>query len=389
MPSKQLPASIRYLKVRLRILQRPSVWISSAVVLGAIVLLAETWKHPEWFANDSQPSVNQPSANSADTNLPTRPNPAPLDPFSSVDQPQFGTAEDAADPLSALSSTGLSDSSETDRSNAPLLLSPGRLPTARSSSSPSVPDPFASLRTRSSASSTNNSESNTAERRTTSSLDSGFPSGSQSNNSQNPLGSTSQSSGNQSTTSFGTNPLESAIERHNSPSSIQSAPSPQSGLAAPTSTPEATTASPELPTPTAPGTGQSTFVQPQVQPQPIPGQPSYGQTQPQPQFVPQTAPAPGTTGYTVPPAFRTNANTPAGPSFGNYNNQSNYSPSGVPSTVSPSTVSPSSPQSGLPSTAQPQFQASPAQPTPAPFSVPRAAPGQSIGGGRINSFSNP
>lgn len=386
MPSKQLPASIRSLKVRLRILQRPSVWVSSAVLLGAIVLLAETWKHPEWFANDNQPSVDQPSANSADTDSPTRPNPAPLDPFASVDQPQFGTAEDAEDPLSALSSRGLSNSSETDRLDSPLLLPPNRFPAARSSSSPSVPDPFASLRTRSSASSGNTSESNATENSAASSFGNGFSSGSQFNDSQNPFGSASQSSGNQSPNSAGINPLESAIERHNSPASVQSTPFPQSGLASPNSNLDSTTTSPELPTPTAPGIGQSTSVQPTfVQPQPIPGQPSYGQTQPQPQFLPQTAPAPGTTGYTLPPAFRTNANTPAGPSFGNYNNQSNYNPSGVPSIGSPST-----PQSGVPSsTAQPQFQASPSQPTPAPFSVPRAAPGQAIGGGRINSFSNP
>lgn len=370
MPSKQLPASIRSLRAQLRVLQRPSVWASAAVLLGTIVLLQETWKHPERFATPDQPSVSGFSASDlGDAEAPTRP--APLDPLSSVEEPQFGSAQGTRELPS--SSSGLTDANGADRLPSPLLL-PNR-PSARSSSSPSIPDPFASIRTNSSAAGSNSGSSTGIG--TPRSFSSGSDNGSQSSFVPE------NSSGDQSDNALGSTSLDSATDR----SSTQSQPtlSTLPGLSSPdpntTGINESTT-SQTPPTSSVPTSsiGQPTF----TQPQPIPGQPSYGQTQPQPQFLPQTSPAPGTTGYTMPPAFRTNDNTSAGRSFGNYSNSygnnSSNSSSGVPSTVSPSTTQPGTANP----TVQPQ-----AQPQAAPFSIPRAVPGQSIGGGEINTFSNP
>lgn len=382
MPSKQLPASIRYLKARLQILQRPAVWVSASVLLVAIVFLAETWKHPERFAAPNPPSSNRltsdSESDSESAEAPVRP--APLDPFSSVEENLFGTAAQNSEAQpSPFSAEDFANSSQSDRLPSPLLLP--RPSTSRSSSSSSVPDPFASVRPDPDSASrslpNSGSEGNTTNPYSSSGTASSL---------QNPF-----SADNPSDEPSGTNPLQSAIDRSRSPASAQSSPSPSSfNSFSPDANSTGMTESPELQTPAAPlpgqGSGQSSF----VQPQPLPGQPSYGQTQPQPQFIPQTSPAPGTTGYTMPPAFRTNANTPAGPSFGNYNNpynnnSYNNNPSGVPSTVSPSTTQPATTSPTVqPQVSQPQPQAS-----PAPFSIPRAVPGRSIGGGQINTFSNP
>lgn len=371
MPSKQLPASIRYLKARLQILQRPAVWVSASVLLVAIVFLAETWKHPERLTTPNTPSFNSLSpADSESAETPVRP--APLDPFSSVDEPPFSAMPGDAT-TSPFAAGDFTRSSQTDRLPSPLLLP--RPSTPRSPASSSVPDPFAAIRANrdsASPSSTRGSEGSTTNP---------YSSSGTASSPQNPF-----SASDPADEPSSPNPLQSAIDRSRSPASAQSSPSPASSFNSfsPDANSTGMTESPELQTPAAPlpgqGSGQSSF----VQTQPLPGQPSYGQTQPQPQFIPQTSPAPGTTGYTLPPAFRTNANTPAGPSFGNYNNSYNHS-SGVPSTVFPSTTQPTTTSPTVqPQVSQPQPQAS-----PAPFSIPRTVPGRSIGGGQINTFSNP
>jgi hypothetical protein len=119
-------------------------------------------------------------------------------------------------------------------------------------------------------------------------------------------------------------------------------------------------------------------------------QPSGYQAGYQP-YVPQTSPAAGTTGYTVPPAFRTTTNTsgfgaapssavpiaPAQPAPAAYGNPPSYDASGSTSDY----------RSPRPSFSTPSDSA--AQSQPAPFSVPRTPPGRYIGGGQINTFSNP
>lgn len=383
MPSKQLPASIRYLKARLQILQRPAVWVSASVLLLAIVFLAETWKHPERFAAPNLPSSNRSTSDSESgsesAEAPVRP--APLDPFSSVEENPFGTAAQNSEAQPPFS-TEDANSGQSDRLPSPLLLP---RPSASRSSSSSVPDPFAAVRT--APDSTPDSAPDSASR--------SLPSSGSEESTTNPYSTGTSApqnpfADNPSDASSSPNPLQSAIDRSRSSPPAQPSPSssPFNSFSSDTDS-TGMTQSPELQTPAAlPGqvSGQSSF----VQPQPLPGQPSYGQTQPQPQFIPQTSPAPGTTGYTMPPAFRTNANTPAGPSFGNYNNSYNNNsynnnPSGVPSTVLPSTTQPTTSNPTVqPQVSQPQPQAS-----PDPFSIPRAVPGRSIGGGQINTFSNP
>ncbi|MCY7283921.1 MAG: hypothetical protein LH679_10875, partial [Cyanobacteria bacterium CAN_BIN43] len=116
------------------------------------------------------------------------------------------------------------------------------------------------------------------------------------------------------------------------------------------------------------------------------------QNLPSPQFTPQLSPFPGTTGYTLPPTLRPSL-TSVGSSF------SGGSLQPIPGQIAPQTA-PTVPRQfyddGQPSypngqAAYPRVQSSSvsASPTPAPFSVPHAAPGRSIGGGQINTFSNP
>lgn len=107
--------------------------------------------------------------------------------------------------------------------------------------------------------------------------------------------------------------------------------------------------------------------------------------------TPQMSPPPGTTGYTPPPSF-----TPTTPGSG----ASNLAPttgSGIPGLGSAGNLDLSAPQvdasagfqtpSGTPSGSQPSAATPPAT-SPSPFSVP-GPPGSYIGGGYINTFSNP
>jgi len=119
-------------------------------------------------------------------------------------------------------------------------------------------------------------------------------------------------------------------------------------------------------------------------------------------YVPRTSPPTGSTGYTVPPAFRTPANSRSDDTSG----FSGFSrPQPIPGFTSTPTgqltgVSPAygqnggayssggqsqSPQSQSPQSQSPSYQS----PQLSPFSVPRTTPGRSIGGGQINTFSNP
>jgi hypothetical protein len=397
MPANQLPASIRALKARLKILQRPTVWGSASVLLVAIVLLAKTWNPPQQFAAPEPPEdgfaiTNPDSIDPESENTPTRL--TPLDPFSASDEPLFGGgAEDVQTsdaPQLPFPTSSSTESAGGDSMVSPLLL-PSRSSASRRSSSPSLPDPFASIRSNNGAAGTGSSQAGEASQN---------PFNRSRNDSDSSSTLQSPFSANEQPVPSRANPLQSALDRQAAPTSTQPSfaqpsSSTQSGSpslgenSAPITGPVTggttggMSGTPALQPSTPALSGQSTF----VQPQPLPGQPSYGQTQPQPQFVPQTSPAPGSTGYTVPPAFRTNANTPAGRSFGPTPGTS-YNPasgSGVPVTGFSSTPQPGAYSPiGQPQSNQPQPQTS-----PAPFSVPRTAPGQSIGGGQINTFSNP
>lgn len=343
--SKQLPASVRYLKARLKVLERPMVWGSASVLLLAIVLLAEYWSAPERFVGlgDRQPSLEETESSEALPQL------APLDPLSSVDDPLI-------DPLSELSPEQLSQLSPETASNLEALNSPSLPPLAPSSLPPSATNQFTNPPTPSSAAPQSNSDQSALDipnapplpGLTDTPLLSGFSSGFSSAPETNADAATPQNEI--------SNPLQTAIEQQRTPTS-QATPAPTNSFSNNYSTPNYSTP----PTTSSEESGGFSSSSPSEQfyttPQPLPGQPSLNQTTPPPQYVPQTSPYPGTTGYTQPPAFRTP--TPPTP-----NSTQSLSPI---RSVSPS------PQSDVST----------------PFSVPRTAPGQFIGGGEINTFSNP
>lgn len=350
---KPLPASVRYLKARLKILKRPSVWLSSAMFMVALALLVEYWNHPHLFEasqlDDRRLIEAEPSASEPATLM-------PLDPYSSVDEPAFGDTtpdttsdttsdttplpSDETNPATQLSFLfNASNSLDAPQDLEALLLNPLFTSTStRSRTNPSSQIEWVSPRLP-------NSDSPDLE----------IPS----------LDATASESTNQLIDAQPSiHPLQAAIER-NKPST-NSQPTDSAQFSQPVNS---------LPSQTDVGVGDRVeqsapfpFPQPanSVQVQPLPGQPSHLQTQPYPQFLPQTSPSPGTTGYTLPPALRT--------------------PVGVESIDTHSTgyrqpaVPPAQP-------ALPPLNAAPEQ--PAPFSVPRAVPGRSIGGGEINTFSNP
>ncbi|MBW4661241.1 MAG: hypothetical protein KME15_21400 [Drouetiella hepatica Uher 2000/2452] len=112
-------------------------------------------------------------------------------------------------------------------------------------------------------------------------------------------------------------------------------------------------------------------------------------------YVPRTSPPPGSTGYTLPPAFRTPSNSGLNDAS-DFNNFSRPQPlPGFTSTqprqsigsqmTGSQTAGSQVPQYQLPQYQLPQYLSPPND----PFSVPRTTPGRSIGGGQINTFSNP
>ncbi len=110
-------------------------------------------------------------------------------------------------------------------------------------------------------------------------------------------------------------------------------------------------------------------------------------------YVPRTSPPSGSTGYTLPPAFRTPANNESNDASG-FSNFSRPQPlPGFTSTQPRQSMGSSSTGSQIPQSSQyqtPQYQSPQYQsPQNDPFSVPRTTPGRSIGGGQINTFSNP
>jgi hypothetical protein len=137
-----------------------------------------------------------------------------------------------------------------------------------------------------------------------------------------------------------------------------------------------------------------------------------GEPQFQP-YMPRTSPPPGSTGYTLPPSFRTSGDSTSsfsesGSGFSNFSRpQPLPGYDSAPRTTQP--MLPSGQRYSSPGQSQgfgtssgsgfggytPQSQVIQPQVTqpqvtqPAPFSVPRTPPGQAIGGGQINTFSNP
>lgn len=369
---KPLPASLRHLKAKLKILRRPSVLGSISILLLAAWFLGDYWQQSLNQARTVKTQDHARSSLPSDSAL----QPDPLDPLSSVEDPLSGEipvlpassalespqpSDQPLDPsLTSLSKTNPSRSTQGQRSS--LWQSPfsGDRPSAGSASS----NPFSSE----------------VPEITAFPRSSPTPGGSSWTSDHAELGTAASG--------VSTNPLQSALDRH-----ATSEPS-RTGIPQP-----ASPASPASPLPGTSVTGSSTSsFNPTTpgqfyMPQPLPGQPAAIQTLVQPQYVPQTSPAAGTTGYTLPPSFQApNAGTTTTP-YTPYSTTPS-SPLGqsiVPrqpnSVTTPTNLGSTYPATAYPATAQPQFTTP--QLSPAPFSVPRRAPGQSIGGGQINTFSNP
>lgn len=361
---KQPPASIRYLKARLHILKRPQVWATASGLALSVFLVGVYLVNSQQYtsSNDLDAATDSfnPSGNLPSQNL------------SASNSELFETLPDLSTVPTQTSLDSQSLKSDNSRSplfqefllDQPSIAAQNNKPGRSQSSSFSTSSSFEAQRDRPSASRIPSFSS-------PESPSSGFP------------GSTFSSPANHSATSSlngspTVNPLQSALDRY-SPNSRQSQFSPAS-----------------LSQPSVDNSSRGSGLSPTEDSvrQDTGGQQSSPQGFSSPQFAPQLSPFPGTTGYTLPPTLRTS--TPStSPSF-----NSNLQP--IPGQITPQTAPTAPGQSydyGQPSypsasqtTAYPNAQPSLApysQPMPSPFSVPRAVPGRSIGGGQINTFSNP
>lgn len=366
-PLNHSPASVRYLKARLRILKRPAVWGSAAILLLTLFSVYTFLRQPDWLTVSESERVSPEAENATDE----------------VDPNALPPEEDSAigmdiDSLSVLRNeiSNFDEEAEID------LLAPPSRPTEGEEGEAAAP------------------------RQTGSPLLSGAPQSSQSSpfssayaQSDQPLSlnlfnapnllsgnsaatdSTSAGSANSSlglgTASQATpsaNPLRAAVEQYANSANQPNAQTQAQAQPAETS-------------------GDSRR-QPAVTPTYLPPQ-SLGQ------YAPQTSPAPGTTGYTIPPSLIYGRNN----TYTNPTSPTSVSPQAVPGLpqapqVLPQTI-PAQPGIGqpvqtpygggtaggtpVPNVQQPQV----VQPPPQPFSVPRTSAGYSIGGREIESFSNP
>jgi hypothetical protein len=370
-PLNHSPASVRYLKARLRILKRPAVWGSAAILLLTLFSVYTFLRQPDWLTVSESERVSPETENATDE----------------VDPNALPPEEDSAigmdiDSLSVLRNeiSNFDEEAEID------LLAPPSRPTEGEEGE------------------------STALRQTGSPLLSGAPQSSQSSpfssayaqsgqplslnlfNAPNLLAGSSAAT--DSTSAGAANPglgLGTASQA-TPPASPLRAAVEQYANSANQSTAQAQTQAQAQPTETASGDSRR---QPAATPTYLPPQ-SLGQ------YAPQTSPAPGTTGYTIPPSLiygRNNTYTnPASP-----NSVSPQAVPGLPQApqVLPQTI-PAQPGIGqpaqtpygggtaggtspVPNVQQPQV----VQPQPQPFSVPRTSAGYSIGGREIESFSNP
>jgi hypothetical protein len=359
---KQTPASIRYLKARLSILKRPTFWAATSGLVLSVFLVGEYLSNPQQYTGSDDPEAatippNQnplgalppqttPASNSEIyealpelSNIPTQ---------TSSDPESAGSAGDRSPLLQEflLGRSALAQKAKPGRSSQTSLFStPSSTGTRRDRPAetklpslypPASPSPFPSSIER------NTTVGSTPINPLQSALDRYSPTRSQPQASPNRSFSSSNSFGN----SAGLGAADPA-----SPSNTN-----------PLSQPEAPRALPS-----------SQFSSPQFSSSP---------------YTPQISPSPGTTGYTLPPTLR----TPSAPSSSN-----NFQP--IPGQITPS-VAPAVPGQSQPSDSgqidysdslplpTPSPQSAPPNPT-SPYSVPRPVPGRSIGGGQINTFSNP
>ncbi|MGJ3254337.1 MAG: hypothetical protein ACFE0J_24860 [Elainellaceae cyanobacterium] len=276
----QFPTSIRYLKARLQFIKRPMFWGASVVLVLATFFIAEYWTHPEWFQvdqSDRTPFNDGPSEEAAnqDTSNDLPP----------VEDNAIGADIDSLpllfDEIQGFDQDGTSDDGLAQAPDDPsslfseqLLSAPGSLESdaedAREGDR-SLLNPFASGGARNDLPSSANF-SNAVPSNNSPSLASPSSSALPSFGSLSSPASETASSSPGSGQSPG-NPLQSALERYNS-----SAPSTSQQFS---------------PNASSPGSSSPSSSGVAGQNQTIPGGSPYL----------QTSPAPGTTGYTLPPSL--------------------------------------------------------------------------------------
>jgi len=359
------PASIRYLKARLRILKRPTVWGSAAILLLTLFSVYTLLQRPEWLtvseSDRLSPETDSDRAAGADPNsLPPEEDSAigmDIDSLS-VLRNEISNFENEAE-IDLLTPPSNSPSGE-ESATTPTTASSPLLSGAPQASQPS---PFASAYAQNDRPLSLNlfnaptllPGAATADAATTGTANSSF--------------------GASPEATPPASPLRSAVEQYANSSSqpaAQTQAQSQSGETASGDTRRQPAATP-------------TYLPPPVGP-----------------YAPQTSPLPGTTGYTVPPSLIYGRNSP----YANPVNPNPVSPQTVPGLpqapqILPPTI-PTQPGIGqpiqtpygagtvggtspVPNIQQPQV----TQPSPRPFSVPRSSAGYSIGGREIESFSNP
>jgi hypothetical protein len=367
---KQTPASISYRKARLSILKRPQVWAAASGLLLSVFLVGEYLANPQKYTGGNDlDTATSPSNQNPLGNLPTQNRPASSGEF-------FGMPSNI--PAAPIQIRSNPQSPKSDNSGSPLLQ---KILLGRSSIA-SQQDQPGGLQSPSVLG------SSLSQSRRDRPLESGIPSlSSPESPSSGFTGSTLPSLANSRSRrsslngSSATNPLQSTLDR-SSPNGRQTPLFPAPSL--PPSSVDNTSRDSRL-SPTATPFRQDSLGRQEQTP---PGLPNT-------QLSPQLSPSPGTTGYTLPPALQNSTPSGAIPS------SSNGSLQPIPGQISPQTApalpgqsygygQPSFPNAGqmaYPS-AQP-FLVPSSQPMPSPFSVPRAVPGRSIGGGQVNTFSNP
>ncbi|HHP7245186.1 MAG TPA: hypothetical protein ACFE0H_10930 [Elainellaceae cyanobacterium] len=275
----QFPTSLRYLKARLQFIKRPMFWGASVVLVLATFFIAEYWTHPEWFQvdqSDRTPINDGPSEEAA--------NQSASDGLPPSEDNAIGADIDSLpllfDEIQGFGQNGTSDSELTQAPDDPSSLFSDQLLPAPGSSESELEDaregdrsllnPFASNDASndlpSSANFSNAVPSNNSPSLASPSLS--LPSFGRLSSPAHGTASSSQGSVQPSG-----NPLQSALERYNSPApSTPQQFSPNSSSTA-------------SPSPSSSGVaGQN---------QTIPSSSPYF----------QTSPAPGTTGYTLPPTL--------------------------------------------------------------------------------------
>jgi hypothetical protein len=363
-PLNHSPASIRYLKARLRILKRPAVWGSTAVLLLTLLSVYTLLQRPEWLTVNE--SDRTPPVSDSEATPDVAPNALPPEEDSaigididnlSVLRSEISNFDDTAE-LDLLDPSIRTATSGDDSDAAASTPVQAGSPLFGSSAQPSQPSQSSSTYAQADTPLSLNLFN------TPSLLQGGSAAADPSAGGSSGIGvGASQTQPAQSTS-----PLRSAVEQYaNSSSQANSSAQDPSSEAA----------------------SDDQRRRPAMNPGLLP-------TQPLGQYAPQTSPAPGTTGYTIPPSLIYGPNS-------SYANPASAQPvQGLPQ--APQVVPQAIPiQPGIGQTSiqtpygsgtgnlvpSPSVQPQVVQPPPQPFSVPRSSAGYSIRGRDIETFSNP